>query len=287
MSLYPTRPIEFLADEHDMAARPPRTDMYRISHFNESDNPEKVHLAWRIHAEGYETMGFVKPTAVTPEGYLNETIDKARGPLVDYYVGISKQDVSVATPKNLDAATVRKISLPDGGTVEDLPAYKLCASSLYPEERKYLLELDDAQDRLKELGALARTPSAHPISIFELLRNARDEVLGKREIWFSSIVSSTYDSLVDAFGNIAVRQVGEPVVLDDESVESSVKLVPIIVDVDAFIDNIYSAVKQEVSSDGVRKKMRSLLFLAEGLRDDELGEDIVAVRQAASSRMAK
>lgn len=264
---------------YDVAARPrpPRTDTYAISRFNEADSLEMTHFAWRVHAEGYETMGFVKPTAVTDDGYLATGIDKARGAYIDYYVGLPKQQRGDA--EHLDAATMRKINIPAEGAVADLPAYQLCKDSLYPEEHVALLELDDAEARLKEIAALARTPSASPLSIFELFRHAHNEAVGEGEIWFSSIVSTTYESLVEAFGDRAVRQVGEPVPMHDERVSKTIELVPMIVDLDRFIDNMCESLAAETDPQRIRRLMRSIYFFAEGLHDDELSDEAIAIRE--------
>lgn len=257
--------------------RSSRVDTYNICRFTEDDNYEMAQLAWRIHAEGYESMRFVKSTAVTEDGYLQDGIDKSRGSLVDYYVAING-DVQADI---FDAATLRKINLSNDGALEDLPAYQLCKDSLYEEGGVYLRSIINPEARLKEIGAMARTETSSPLAIFELLRNGVHECLGNKEIWFSSIVSTTYDTLTDNFGHSAIRQIGHPVTIQDARVSESITLIPAVVDIDMFFNEIHAAFMQDTDPKMQFKKMRSLLFFTDGITDQELGSELATVRKMA------
>ena len=238
-------------------------------------------LAWKIHAEGYRTMGFVKSDAVTDEGYLDGAIDKARGESVDYYIAARPNDES----ESLDAATLRKISLASGSTIDRLPAYQLCKDALYPEGEEYLRSIESPSERIKEIGAMARTEVASPLAVFELLRNSVHESLGRQELWFFSIVSSTYDTLSENFGSHALRQIGEPISINDQRVNKDIVLIPAVADIDQFFANIYTAVLEEQLPGRRLKKMRSLLFFTDGIVDAALDESISLARSDAYRKM--
>lgn len=284
MTLDTSGQVEYTQTPYDRAPRPPRTDMYDIRRFRETDNPKFASLARSIHAIGYQTMGFVKTSAITPEGQLIGEIDKARGPLVDYYVGPGSYHQTDIMPnvKTIDAVTMRKIHVPAGGTVVDLPAYQVCRDSLYLEDHAFLLGLDNASTRLKEIGALAGTPKSHPTGIYELLRNAIHEAHGRDEVWIASIVSTTYAALSKRLGKNTLRQIGEPVPIRSEHVNESVSLVPITTNVDGFVNAIYQSLTNETNEQVRRRQLDSFLFFAEGLRDDELGDELAAARAALS-----
>jgi hypothetical protein len=251
--------------------------MYDIHSFTETDNYEMAKFAWRIHASGYESMRFVKSSAVTDDGYLDDGIDKSRGELVDYYIA-TKKDTALDA---FDAATLRKINLPANGTVDSLPAYQLCQTSLYDEGEAYLRSIENPDIRIKEIGAMARTETSSPLAVFELLRNGVHESLGKNEIWFFSIVSTTFNTLVENFGQDAIRQIGHPVTINDSRVQDSIILVPAVANVDRFFSEIYAAAAQEADPQARFKKMRSLHFFTDGITDEELGTQLAGVRRAA------
>lgn len=283
------KPVEDRQPTYE-SSRPPRSDMYDITRFREHDNPNAASLARSIHAIGYQAMGFVKASAITPGGHLLSEIDKARGPLVDYYVGPSQYSQTDIIPdvKKIDAVSMRKVHVPAGGTVRDLPAYQVCRSGLYPEDHTFLLELDNASARLKEIGALAGTPTSHPTGIYELLRNAIHEAHGRDEVWIASIVSTTYAALSKRFGTDALRQIGEPISIRSDHVNESVSLVPVTTNVDGFVNAIYQSLTRETNEQARRRQLDSFLFFAEGLRDDELGDELAQARaELLSTQQAK
>ena len=132
--------------------------------------------AWRVHAEGYVAMGFVSSDAMTPEGYLPDDIDKARGPYVDYYIGRDESGVT--------CATMRKEFVPYGEDYTSLPAYALSGESLSREGAQKLYDAHIGGAKILEIGALARTPNSNPMAVHEVIRNGIHEGLGKKEIWF-------------------------------------------------------------------------------------------------------
>lgn len=238
-----------------------------------------VKLAREIHAVGYQDMGFVNSSAVTSEGFLADDIDKAHGPNVDYYVAESPDDDEVK-------ATLRKIHIPEGGSLQDLPAFNLTIGSLSDSGFNLIAGIDNPEVNVKEIAALARTPEASPMIIFELLRNVLHESLGKDEVWFFSIVSTTYQSLVDNFGNEAIYQIGEPITFDDTRISNEVTLVPALVNTDTFINTLCRTALDETDPDQQQRLLRSFMFFTDGLDDSQMNVEASSVRSSINSMLA-
>lgn len=249
-----------------------RQDRYYHLKFKGQDNQELAEEAWRIHAQGYLAMGFVKTGAVTPEGFLTTDIDKARGDEVDYFLALNPN-------QETDCATMRKINLVPGEDFRDLPAFKITSDKLSPTGIDLLshLQVDDYQ--IKELGALARTPNSNPIAIHEIFRSALHDSLGKKEAWFFSIVSSTFDSLAKSFGPDNFVVIGEDTPIDDPRVSEQVVLRPAILFPDRFIDTLlisYLATDDPKTKHGL---LRSFLFFTDGVPEDRISELSAQARQ--------
>jgi hypothetical protein len=259
-----------------------RLDNLVFLHFTEHTNPELAIRARRVHADGYENMGFVKNSAIDVDGSLSDDIDHARGETVEYYLGVESTDSN--TSEKLDRATLRKINIPAGGTLDDLPAYSLCKDSIYDDELIALQSIEQPDKFVKEIGALARSPEASPMATFEVLRDALHDSLGRGELWFFSIVTSTYASLADNFGNRAIRQIGEPVALNDPRVSDRVELVPAVVDIDSFLKNILEAAEVESNRSKQHRLLRSFSFFSEGLTSAELTDELIAAREVINDR---
>lgn len=259
-----------------------RADILAFLHFTEHTNPELAIRARRVHADGYESMGFVSNSAIDVDGSLSDDIDHARGETVEYYLGVETTDAN--SGEEIDRATLRKINIPVGGTLDDLPAYNLCKSSIYRNELITLQSIERPDRFVKEIGALARSPEAGPMATFEVLRDALHDSLGSGELWFFSIVTSTYASLADNFGSKAIRQIGEPVALNDSRVSNHIELVPAVVEIDSFLKNILETAETEFNRSKQRKLLRSFAFFAEGLTSDNLTDELMAAREVITDQ---
>lgn len=263
-----------------------RHDHYRIRSGTDMSDPALVEEALQIHAEGYVNMRFVKPEALTPGGVLPGDIDKARGDTVEYFVS-SGREVDAGNRLSTQRATMRKISIPSGFGIDFLPAYKLCADSLEPKYREYLESIEDPSTSVKEIAALARTKGANPIAVFELLRDALQDAREHEEVWFFSIVSETYDSLVDNFGPHAIKRVGESIAFDDDRIGDGIKLVPALVKTDLFIDEIQRTIMQSSDKRERIRLTRSFMFFTEGLKSEDLSEDSRLFHEHVAAKMQR
>lgn len=272
-----TLQLEALSGEN-VQRRVGRLDRYQIANFTELTSPQQVEQAHKIHGAGYVAEGFVKPSALLSDGTLPPDIDKARGANVDYYLS-SGWDVDSANSLTTAAATMRKINIPLGGSIEDLPAYRLCDEVLDPAYKDFLLSVPNAPKNVKEIGALARTRDASPAAVFELFRDALQDGREKGEVWFFSIVSSTYASLANNFGDNAIRRIGEDISFSDDRINEGITLVPAMVHTESFIDEIRQAIDNSSERKQTLQYMRSFMFFTEGLGPESLTPESAELRE--------
>lgn len=241
--------------------------------FTETSSPKLAHEAWRLHATSYMDRHFITEDAIADDGTLKPEIDHARGKYVQYYISSESEGLSSpeASPRK---ATLRKIYIPPGGGLDALPAYRLCIDSLYDEEKELLQAIQNPQKHVQEIGALAQSEHRSHVASFGAMRQVLQDSFGKNETWLFSIVESTYAVLVRSFGPMAIRRVGSLVGLEDEGVSEQVQLVPVILEVDKFLQNIYDSALQEDTTQKFRRQFGSLIFFSEGMPDSKLPDDV-------------
>lgn len=169
----------------------------------------------------------------------------------------------------------------------DLPGYQMSRDYIDSDVSDALESMEDADKRLKEITALAGTQESTPLAVFELIRDEMHASIGKREVWFYSIVSTTLDSLAENLGTKAMQKVGDPVPIDNPWVQEKIRLVPVVTDVDTFIRDIYDAAMSESQPRLKAKQLRSFLFYSEGLGSDKLDADLALAREDLLTQFAR
>jgi len=266
-----------IADPSDVYVAPPRTDRYEHFNVTESENIDAVHEAWRIHAQGYLDMGFVTKDAITEEGFLAPEVDKSRGDNTVYHLALNPD-----LEKTHDCATMRIDYLGKNQTYQDLPAYGLSRDKLWAGVEEDLADLHAQGKQFVEIAGLAKAPGAHPIAIFEMVRDALHDSLGKDRVWMYTLVSSTYDSLVRSWGEANLQLIGDDVAIDDKRVNEGLTLKPGLIHPDQFVGNLLTSYTSAVEAGNrmdARILQRSFLFFSDGLSRERLGEDVFAARQ--------
>ena len=258
------------------ALQPKPYDKYTHVAFMEDEAPDLAIEAQRIHAEGYYAMGFVNKDAIQADGTLTTEIDKARGPNVKYYLDFNPEEGA------FDRAAVRKFNLVEGQTYRDTPAYAICKDYLSPLGESLLDVVEDQEGRIKEIGALARSANAKPDAVFELFRKIVQDANETDEVWFMTIVADTRAVLEHRFGRKNFISLGEnvPIGSDDELVADRIELAPTLVRPSKFIDNILVSMRDpELRVSQRRALERSLVFMTDGLRPEEMSDDVARARQ--------
>ncbi len=275
---------------------PERQDSFHIHSFTEDVDPASALMAQHVHAESFVLARFVHPDGleeINDDGRLYyrlpADLDKSRGNDITYVLACSKTERRdlLTDEVVLNSATWRMHDIPEGGSREDLPAYILSKDSLYDWGEQYLRSVDENQPQymLREIAALGRSRGSDPEGIFEIIRDGIHQSLenDRHEIWFFSIVDTTYSFLKREFGEQAVLQVGNPVAMDDERVNPDVRLVPVVTDTRKFIRQIYESAISTNGSDTHKDKDRQLKrfrFFTDGLSDDQLDTDMAIMRRA-------
>ena len=242
-----------------------RHDVYEHYSFNERSDPELVQTALRVHAEGYTTMGFVSDDAVDDDGRLIDSIDHARGEFIDYFLAVNPVNAS-------DMSTMRKINIPPGGSVENLPAFQLTKDGLYEEGVTLLEDLKQDGYQIKEIAGLAKSEEGSPIGLYEILRNVYHSTLGKNEVWFFSIVTTTFDSFIRHFGKSAFKVIGDDVKIFDKRVNKDIKLRPALLDVDRSLEIMIKDIELSENKKERQRLLNMFLYWSDGLEAKDMGQ---------------
>ncbi len=239
-----------------------RLPSYDFVHFNEQ-SPELVDVARGIHASCYNRMDFVKPGAISVDGFFADGIDKARGDNVEFAIGYP----SGSGP--LDGSTERRgsyrvVSVTSALGLHALPSYELCLPNISKQGHR-LLEKDVPKTR--EIAALSGEDKG---SIFYMLREAIARGMPNEERWFFGIVQSTFNSLENTFGRGAIKQIGEPTIIPDARVSDHIRIVPAIIDTASFPSTLAKNLIHEKNKKVRERIAGSLLFLEQGLGRESL-----------------
>ena len=251
-----------------------RHDAYIHVTATELTSPDMVAEALKIQGEGYYRFGFVGDDGIEQDGPLKGALipelDKSRGPYTDFYLAINPD-----TAKPNDVATMRKRHLAPGETFDDLPTGSLARPALTAEGKALVDSVENPDIHFKEIGGLA----GNPRGVYEIIRNRIQEARGKEEIWFFSIVSSTFDTMVRRYGRSNFTVIGENFAIDDDRVNDAITMVPAIVSPDRFIENVladYRTAQVEGDELAQRELRKSFLFLTDGLDEQSLGAELYA-----------
>jgi len=253
-----------------------RQDTYVHITATELTQPDFVAEALKIQGEGYLKHGFVGEDGIEQDGPLKGALipelDKSRGPYTDYYLAINPD---AARPN--DVATMRKVNLAPGEKFDDLPTGALARESLTPEGELLVDSVENPDLHFKEISGLA----GNPRGVYEIIRNRIQEASGKEEMWFFSIVSTTFDTMVRRYGRSNFTVIGENIVLGDDRVNDGISMVPAIVYPDKFMENVladYRVAQAEGDELAQRELRKSFLFLTDGMSEQSLGADVYAAR---------
>lgn len=252
-------------------------ERYAISQFYEQDNPEGAILAQQIQGESYVAAGYVYPSALDELGRLQPELDRSRGDNVEYYIAAAKHPEM--SPRNM--GSLRVITIPEGGSLEDLAAYRYSKDILSDEVELLLQSLiaEHGRQGVKEICALAKTNEATSLVSFELLREITQAAIREKseEKWLITFTSHAHDVFMRRYGASVMQQVGEPVPVDvgDERTSDELRLVPTLIDPGHLLENILHDIQ---TTRIVTEKIRlsnTLVFMADGLNETDISAEVL------------
>lgn len=255
-------------DSNRFEALLPRTergDRYRYLASTEQDSPNDALLARQIHAKSYLGEGFILNEAIDEMGQVIPDIDKARGETVEYYLGFSKEAHPVST--------LRKVSVEDGYSITSLPGYQLCGELLHSEGKRALQEAELQGRPVKEISSFGHIPEESALAGLELLRHTLQEAHGTDEVWFFTMVTQKYQTLVNIFGPRAVQKIGREVALNDPRI-GDVSLTPALVDTTTFFDDIKESIVHEPDARKRQRLLGSLRNFAKGMDKSKFSDEV-------------
>lgn len=258
------------------ANRPSDQYLHFVAHEG-TQSQSLVALCRRIHAESYRLAGFINEAAINPEtGFVVDDLDKSTGASTEYLLGLHAGG-------NNSAVTMRKCHLGPTDDYTALPSYRMVAGSLSAPGLEELQSIGCQGTRLKEIAALGRSQNATPQALNELLRNAIQESLGRKEVWFFSMVTGTYDYIARVLGRDNLLTLGADVPLVDPRVMPGILLRPALSHIDNVLENLlddYEKARSDVERHRLRK---SFLYFTEGLGRDKAGDRVYEAMQLLST----
>lgn len=253
-------------------------ERFRIETFTEYENPAGAVRAQQIQGESYVAAGFVYESALDQYGRLDETLDRSRGPNITYKLATAIN--SDPDNREKDQASLRINSIPRGGQLDNLTEYKYCKDVMSIETELELRQLiaERGTDAVKGIAALSKTNEAHPTAPFELIRDILQEAIrdDTGETWLITFAKPAFDAVKKNFGDRAMHQIAEPVAVDvgDDRTNDELRLIPCVIRPCEVLDGLVQDIKEEADDHRRMSLVRSLYFVADGLKEQEMSQSV-------------
>lgn len=241
----------------------------------DEDADKMLPLAWRTHAAGYLRTGLAKPAAVK-EGLLSTVIDKSRHVKegITYYLAINPNDPE-------ERSTARLIDAP---SIEELPTFSLTKNGISEETKSDLQDAVCSGIQFRELGALANSKNGFCKGASEILRQVIVDTVSKEgqpsQLLFVSMVDKARAGLIPTLSAATLEPIGEPTVLEENEFRQETTLIPIVINTDLVVSNIFNAFKKAERFSERRRYLESALYFAEPLPERFIPDELLAIRAA-------
>lgn len=251
-----------------------------------------ITAARRTHAEGYLEQGLATEAAVTTDRTLSREIDKSGGLNgVTYYLA---QHIE----RPADKATGRLIPATQLG---QLATFGLVSPAISQEGIQDLKTIIDPSSpyQLSELGALAKSRYAHEQKRQEgsvtIIRAVLRDTVGRNTFLFCSMVEEARNGLAGVLTAENLNPIGEPVLLEENKYRRKTTLIPLLIDPNDFVRNIYqkyivtAARSKENPDDKICAKqanalLKSMIFFAEDLADEYVPVQVREIEKFAKAK---
>lgn len=255
-----------------------------VTTHGEPRSKEILRVARLTHAQGYVAEGLATSDAIIRGGVLRKEIDK--------WSHLSKATCYLAQngTEPYDAATAKTIPVDH---VEELPTFHLFADrggvGVFGDLEELVVS---GSGKVMELGALSKSKEAHETrrsqGVATVIRALLRDTLRLSEgdlqsTIYCSMVEESRQGLAKSISAANLTPVGSPVVLEPTRYRPATTLVPIIINPQEFVPNIFAAhtgALRRGDTKGTIAYLKSLIFFTEGLTPDEVGEEILEYRTA-------
>lgn len=277
---------------------PPRDDKFQYYYFDGADHRLGMRLTEQIQAQSYVANKFVSPEGmvviadtdgkdirVLAPDIVNPSEPVNQNYRTEYIVGIEKGTHDI-DPQTGSMVAWRKNYAP----LDAMPTYNFCKDNLWSGNEEYLRKTDsDNRLILVEPEGLGKTAGAGKGVIKEFMRNEIQRSVGKGEVWFMGLVKNTvFEMFVANWGDTAVQQIGEPKQLEHPLINSDVKLVPTIMEIDHFYDRFYAHYQSMRYAGKLRMEhLEHFVYMTNGMSNHGLGHEIAAFRDWAAQIVAR
>ncbi|HEV7951790.1 MAG TPA: hypothetical protein VGO98_00225 [Candidatus Saccharimonadales bacterium] len=247
-------------------------ERYTVEQFYERDDPAGALLAQQMQGESYVAAGYVYASALDEYGRLQPELDRSRGDNVRYYLALPK-DPEI-NPRNM--GSLRVITIPEGGSLNDLAAYRYSQGLLSPDTDVMLQDMvkHNGRESVREVCALALTKEATSLASFELLREITQAAIREKsdEKWLITFTSRAHNVFLKRYGSRVMQQVGSPVPVDvgDDRTSDDLRLVPTLIHPGQLLENILEDIKSTNSLAEKTRLSSTLVFMADGLDGDDI-----------------
>ena len=258
-------------DQFDL---PRRDAQYRIScSRGESDVPDIVYAAQRIHGQSYVDYGYFDASGLTADGRLVPELDGTRsrpdGKIVANYL-VASPTCSPATP----TATVRLLDIGPYGSLSDLPTYAYFADTFSAQVKRHLDRIVEAYgpQSIREIAALATIDAQSHRGSYELIRAMTQNSMlkaqanGYPELYVASLTTHSLGPVVRFIGRRSATVLGESVQIFSADTRSrSIMVTPVLIDLSVVVDNIADELGESVDESRRAQLEAKAAFLTDGL----------------------
>ena len=254
---------------------------------NDFGSEYAVPLAQTTHYEGYVREGLAKPNT---DGslLLSEGIDKSRSiGGIEYLLRFTPKEADLSQYKpgdralsDIHRATAR---LSVAQSLLDLPTYELTQPGMDMLAKKRISRLFK-ESNVSEVGALAASHGGHSRESKEILRDLMNLTVGNNRKLFVSMVTQTRQYLANNLSEENFSPIGGEVLLPENEYRPDTVLVPIIIDPDKFVANLFN--KAIFTEDPLLqgKLAVSSLFFAEKAPESVVPDELLSLRGATRER---
>lgn len=260
--------------------RDSQRQLYEIYCGYEREDPDLVTVCQIIQGNCYERNGFVHRDrgALDEIGRLHAAIDQARGENVEYHLAVRSGQLGEGTD---DVATIRRVSIPSDGNLDDLPAFRHAAGKLTTEADARLRAQFErvGPPGVIELAALANTDSTrtNPIASFELVRSLYLDAINQSrdELWLITFVPHAGEVFRNSYSKYVIESAGELISIgaDDTKINDAITLAPVIVEPARIIENTKRFFADFPDDPSLAAVARSLNFLTDGIDEQRISAD--------------